>query len=339
MNPSTNLDHTSRYSQARILIEIEDFVTRIAADSGGRRSFDEDRDDHPGGFSDIDILSFMQDLPRYLTVYTPDHDYSEHIQAFWEACEQIGALEFGRRGILCPANVPSELTPELVCNFWMLARHIAALVQEPRFRRRISDRRYEMKVKREGLEEYVREVLDSSCRTLVVRVDLGYRTASQGGITVDRFYGDITEFQRHRSTDDDLSSYCTGWAICLEQGRDRGFHAHVCVFYHGSQRHKDGFIATLIGEMWEGVTQGEGTYYNVNIHSDRYRKAGRLGVGMIERDDARACDNCVSTICYLAELDKENEHQHLRIRPSGRRTFFTGVVHPSKRRVIDAVDF
>ena len=47
-----------------------------------------------------------------------------------------------------------------------------------------------------------------------------------------------------------------------------------------------------------------------------------LGVGMIQRDNAEACNNAINAVSYLSDNDKDD--QYLRMKPRGRRAFATG---------------
>jgi hypothetical protein len=61
------------YSQSHILIEIESLVHAVG---------------QPHSAQVFDQLAC--NVLRYLSVYYPNYDYSEHVQAFWYGCQQAG---------------------------------------------------------------------------------------------------------------------------------------------------------------------------------------------------------------------------------------------------------
>ena len=72
-------------------------------------------------------------------------------------------------------------------------------------------------------------------------------------------------------------------------------------FLDGSEHREDITIAQNIGELWvNGITQGEGIYWNCNAYKDKYRN---LGVGMINYHETVLRDNMINTALYLVKRD------------------------------------
>ena len=105
------------------------------------------------------------------------YDYSEHLQAFWEACQNIG-LERGPSGFVC-LNESGTGYLGFHDSMNALVAKIRQLTREQRYRRRRDDRRYQAQQHQTTIADYVDRVLDRYSRTVVVRVNLYYHSAAQ----------------------------------------------------------------------------------------------------------------------------------------------------------------
>jgi hypothetical protein len=281
-------------SQSSLLIEIENLVKDIAK-----------------GLSALVSDKIIKRLSTYLSVYQPDYDYSEYVEAFWFGCNQVGVLTSGYLG-------NSEQLSRLI-------QIIADYTKRPMFKRRVSDRRYQTKQNAKRIEDYAQSLHQQYARLLVIRVDLGYRTDNQPLIDVDRVYQHLDKINKIRYTHS-LFTHLVGSAWCLEQGITKGYHIHAVYYFKGSEHHFDGYMAQQIGELWQKLTDVLGTYHSCNTkdEKDKYDKQGKLGIGMIRRNDSVACENSINAVGYLA--DSEKEDQYLRMKPKRRREFGTGLM-------------
>ena len=290
-NLNTN---TTLYSQSHILIEIESLVQDLEQAYPNAQYYE----------------TVLYSLPRFLSVYSPMHKYSEHIQVFWSGCMVVGLL----------GQLPIQLTMDVVVG---LVNWIAQAVKQPYLKRFKSDRRYETNNKNKKLTKYAQLLHAYYARLLVIRVDLYYRMECQYLVDVDDVYRHL-EVMRGAKYSNPLFEHLVGSAWCLEQGETRGYHLHTVYYFKGSEHQNDWYMARQIGELWVTVTQGLGTYHSCNTpaEKDKYDQLGMLGVGMIYRNDRIACANAVHAVGYLA--DDEKTDQYLRMKPNGKRTFATG---------------
>ncbi|MCC2637416.1 MAG: hypothetical protein K0Q68_1135, partial [Moraxellaceae bacterium] len=154
------------YSQSDRLIRIEEYVKSII-NRNGRFPLswrEHQRREH--------CNRVLWELPNLLPFYEPRHEYSEHIEAFWHACEKVGLLECGQLTWVVGAMIHAGADSiAIVAEIEELIAEYAGTLP---FRRRASDRRYEQQQKREGLDAYTRELMGRYYRSLVLRVDLGY---------------------------------------------------------------------------------------------------------------------------------------------------------------------
>jgi hypothetical protein len=156
----SNLNTSSTlYSQSHILIEIESLVQYL------ERAYPD------GQYYETILYS----LPRFLSVYSPMHKYSERIQLLWDGCIAVG--------LLGQFTVP--LTMDVVVG---LVKWIAQVVKQPYLKRFKSDRSYEMSSKNNNLSQYAQSLHVHYARLLVVRVDLDYRIECQHLVNVHDAY-------------------------------------------------------------------------------------------------------------------------------------------------------
>lgn len=190
------------------------------------------------------------------------------------------------------------------------------------FRRRASDRRYEQKIVRERLDAYSRFLLAQYARSLVLRVDLGYRKGVKP--TIAEVYRDLDMLLALVHKRKEVFEDATGFVWRVEQGGRSGeYHIHFSMVLPGHLHQRDGYMAKQLGALWMQITQLRGRHHSCNAEKRKYARWGTLGIGMIHRNDDIARENAVNAIGYLAEPEKED--QFLRMRPEGRRAYGAGM--------------
>lgn len=192
--------------------------------------------------------------------------------------------------------------------------------------------RHNQEVKnRYSLDGYIREVANTFFKSLFVRVDLGYLSESKYLVSIEDFYEHIKKLRHLISNKDSCFKSVHGYAWALEQGYDRGYHCHLLLIYNGSERQKDGYIGRTVGEKWQEITGGLGSYFNVNNpeYKNRFKHNQKLGVGMIPRNNPEQVENAVNAALYLTKPDKHD--QHLKVMLKNMVTFGRGEIKPPKQ--------
>jgi hypothetical protein len=243
-----------------------------------------------------------------------EYRYSEHLQAFWEACQNVG-LERSRAGPVC---LSEERTTYLDHHRSMnlLVVQIRQLTREQWYRRKKDDRRYQSRKQEDRVTDYTDAVLDRYARTVVVRVNLYYLKASQARQRVEQVFDDLDRFVAERERNP-IFEYETGYICAVEQGEDRGYHIHAAFFFNGARVWKDIYKAQQIGKLWECVTQGQGYFDSCNQDKSRYGEW--LGIGVIHRNDQEVRSHVHYAMHYLVKDD-----QQLRLRPLRARCLRVG---------------
>ncbi len=240
--------------------------------------------------------------------------YSEHLQAFWEACQHIG-LERSPAGPVC-LNEGRTAYLDHHRSMNLLVVKIRQLTREQRYRRRKDDRRYQTRKQEGRVTDYTDAVLDRYARTVVVRVNLYYHKASQARQRVEHVFNDLDRLIAERERNP-IFDHETGYICSVEQGQDRGYHIHAAFFFNGAEVCRDIYKARQIGDLWARMTRGAGYFDSCNQDKGRYRD--RLGVGVIYRNDQEVRAHVHYAMHYLVKDD-----QHLRLSPLRARCLRVG---------------
>lgn len=273
--------------------------------------------------SETRLSKYFDGIEQMIMLFEGDveYQYSWHLSLFQQACQTIG-VELSPCGITCLSEDETRyLSTSETLN--ELTNCVRALCTQKRFKRRESDQRYLAVQQEIDSVRYVDAVLDRYARTCVVRVDLYYRTEAQARLRVERVFDDLSRLiaERERNV---IFDHEIGYICSVEQGEDRGYHIHAAFFFNGSEVSADIYRAQRIGELWERITRGQGSFHNCNLDKDRYRD--RLGLGLIHRRDHRARGHVHYAMRYLVKND-----QQLRLRPAGARCLRKGLVRRGLR--------
>ena len=170
---------------------------------------------------------------------------------------------------------------------------------------------------------------------LVIRVDLSYSKDSMSEITVNDFYQHIGKLRDLITDKNGYFDALLTYAIALEQGITKGFHAHLALVINRSEHQSDYKIAEGVIEKWNEITLGKGTGWNINAteNKENYEKQGRLGIGDIRRTIPEQGNNALGAVAYLSDPDKYE--QTLLVKPRGRKTFYKGDYQHHSRPIPD----
>ncbi|MBK5344727.1 inovirus-type Gp2 protein [Pseudomonas sp. TH49] len=243
-----------------------------------------------------------------------EYRFSEHLQAFWEACQDIG-LERSPAGPVC-LNEEGTTYLDHHRSMNLLVVRVRQLTREQWYRRKKDDCRYQAKKQEGRVTDYTDAVLDRYARTIVVRGNLYYYQTSQAKQRVEHVFNDldrlIAEHERNPIFDHE-----TGYICSVEQGQDRGYLIHAALFFNGAEVCRDIFKARQIGELWERITLGMAYFDSCNQGKTRY--GDRLGVGVILRNDREIRSHVHYAMHYLVK-----DNQQLRLRPLRARCLRVG---------------
>lgn len=259
---------------------------------------------------DIKLLPDWVLLVRNLPV---ECSFSLEIEIFRSACNDhllpSDDCDFNE---FCTLRFPLART----VGYWELYENIRTRVnnfladlhtrlRDPRTRKKILDRRSAVKKNCQEFTHYVDKLFARYARLLVIRIDLGYRKNAYNS-SIEDLAEDLAHLwanMRHNKIFSDLIGNITK----MEYGVEKGAHAHLLLFFDGSKRSRDCYIAKEIGKYWErAITKGRGHYWNCNDpeHKRNYTKIGALGIGMINADHFKLRNNLNFIVRYFCKSEQ-----------------------------------
>ncbi|MEE1950361.1 hypothetical protein V0R48_15355 [Pseudomonas alcaligenes] len=253
------------------------------------------------------------------------YDYSEHLRAFWEACQDIG-LEPSHDGPACLNDSGTYwLSHHQSMN--VLAARIRELTRQQSYRRRPGDRRELAKQQAKEIIAYNDAVMSLYSRTTIIRLNLYYRPEAQARQSVEQVFDHLDDLIYEHSRNP-IFKHLIGYTYSVEQGeckKGRGYHIHAAYYFNGNIVCRDVHKAIELSELWEAITRRQGY-----AHSCNHKKVGygdRRGIGHIQRDDQSIRPHTHYTMKYLVKDD-----QHLRLKPAGARCLRRGTLSRLRRR-------
>ena len=187
--------------------------------------------------------------------------------------------------------------------------------------------------------EYTELLLEHYSKLAVIRVDLSYREGQRRFIDIIDFRQDIRKLLDRLQDRDKHFNGLQGYIYALEQGSQKGYHAHFLFFYDGSRVKFDRHIADCIIDTWKEITEEAGQGYNCNTKQNRksYQERGNDALGSVSRGDSTKITNVLNIVRYFTAPDKTE--QHLRVRDKNMQTFGHGKFNrPSRRATADTIN-
>lgn len=293
-------------SQSDIAIQIERLVQAIEQHDSPAFRFRQTRT----GYERVEetrLSRYFTHIGQMMDLFDDriEYSYSEHLQAFREACQDIG-LERRPTGPVC-LNEEGTAWLDHQHSMNVVVARIRQLTRELWYRRKKGDRRRQARQQEDRVCDYSDAVVERYSRTNIIRIDLYYRQEAQVRLRVEHVFDDlvrlIAEHQRNPIFD-----HLTGYICAVEQGEDRGYHIHAAYFFNGNEVRGDIYKAQQIGELWGRITRGQGHFNSCNHDKEKYESA--CGIGIVLRNDRTIRRNVHKAMRYLVK-----DAQQLRLKP------------------------
>ena len=183
--------------------------------------------------------------------------------------------------------------------------------------------------------EYTELLLEHHSKLAIIRVDLSYKQNKRRFIDISDFRQDIRKLLDRLQDRDRHFSDLLGYMYALEQGAEKGYHAHFLLFYNGSRVKFDRHIADCIIDTWKEITEETGQGYNCNTKQNRrsYKESGNDALGPLIRGDDAKRANVLKIVRYFTEPTKTE--QYLRVRVKNMQSFGHGKFNRPSRRGTD----
>lgn len=273
-------------------------------------------------FDDIDISQVSVQLSNlYLPLlydYDPTLEYAQTVEAFKHSAEKVMADPYSQAQRWDDYNTAQFMD--------YLGTYKALITAED------TKLNKQEKSNSKVLEIDLRKLFRRYSRLLFVRVDLGYLKDTMHLVDIEDLRRHLTKLRDFVGNKNTCFEGLVGHAIAIEQGHEHGYHCHVLLIYNGAKRWKDTYLGQAVGEKWESITDGLGSYYNCNRPANKraYERSGTLGIGMISRHDEQAVENAIRTALYLTDPGKTDRYtdrldQHLKVKLPKMKTFTRGI--------------
>lgn len=280
-------------------------------------------------FGDIDISQVSVQLSKlYLPLienYDPALKYMPTIKAFKKSTEEVMDNPHSQTHRWGYYNTNRFID--------YLQTHKNSIVTEDRVLSR------KEKNHSKSLETDLRISFKKHSRLLFVRVDLFYLKDTMYLVTIADLHRHLEKLREFIGNKRTCFKGLVYNAIAIEQGHEHGYHCHILLIYNGADRWKDTYLGQAVGEKWESITDGLGSYYNCNHPANKraYEKSGTLGIGMISLHDEQAVENAIRTALYLTDPGKTDRYtdrldQHLKVRLPKMQAFTRGIVKDKKKK-------
>ena len=185
--------------------------------------------------------------------------------------------------------------------------------------------RYQSNKNCRNLEPNIRTLISDHSRLLFVRVDLKYIQEISNHVTIRDFDFHMKKLRDAIHNGDTCFTHLLHYALSLEHGgKNGGFHCHLLLIFDGSKHYKDSYLADQVGQKWRKITEGVGYCFILNTkeYKDDLARRGKLGIGMIHRNNMQEVENAVEAALYLTRPDKpDGSYQRLKVSLPNMNTF------------------
>ncbi|OTG69447.1 hypothetical protein B9T25_02420 [Acinetobacter sp. ANC 4470] len=289
----------SSLNESQVLIAIDQFIQSIYVKK----------------FNPQQFRSELKELiPLFKTIYQAHLKYSESIDLFRRIVRAFDEL-------LC---LPSISSIEDLKEFQLHYLNTIALAVYRDVRDELSLFKRQENKNKNGLEEYIKQLTQHYSKLLFIRVDLSIALEYQHEVGIEQFNQYLRTFFNRVQNQDTCFKDLQGYVWAIEQGERKGYHCHVLLIYDGHKHQKDFGMAIQVGQCWTNITKNKGYVFTSNSpdYKERFNQKGSLGIGMIHRNKPEQVQNAINAAMYL--VNPEKDHQHLRVKVQGMRSFGKG---------------
>jgi hypothetical protein len=235
----------------------------------------------------------------------PKHSFSAEVLIFKKVMEQLGLADLQRYEL---SFICMEVANTICDGLNTCVDAIRAALNAPTFKaQRRKHTKASLKNQRGGYR-WLHHLLNRYARLCAIRIDLTYakqyqcESADMHAVTVKESFAHRERFLRQ------LPKWINdrallGYMLKTEYTLKRSIHHHALIILDGSKLCSDISIADLLGQKWAGeITQGRGSFRNVNLHTDK--ASSTCGVGDVYAYDMHKIHNLkTQVISYLSKPD------------------------------------
>lgn len=252
---------------------------------------------------------YYRKLNDWLCRYSERSLYSSRIEAFYDACKELGLSGESRFWFGEPGD--TDIDHDIPYTGWFneLVTKIHERCGTREFKERDRLRKVREKKQIRRVEEFEAELFSERGRSrwLVLSLTMDYQPEYRRWITIDDVQKHRDKFFAARRYKTHPMSCVKAYAWTMEEGEKTGFHLHVILFCECVTRDDEG-LANQIGNYWsEAVTECKGKFWNSNQEwlKSKYVKRGHgVGVGQIDRTDDGMREALRENLRYVVKAEQ-----------------------------------
>lgn len=256
------------------------------------------------------LLGLIYDRLPMLVDDHPEHTFRPEILVLNEVLTKQGLEHLTREDLVGPETHGIQA---LCDSLNLCVNHIRTILTAPEFQARIRKQTQASLKNQRSAFRWLDFILQKNVRLCAIRIDLTYLKQfqwMQGGKSEAALHAvDLAECFAHRERFlRQLPTWIEhdallGYALKSEFTLRRSIHHHVIVLLDGSKLCNAEVICHMLGYRWvHHVTQGRGSYFNVNANTDL--NSPTCGIGDVFAHDLAKVDNLKRyVISYIAKPD------------------------------------
>lgn len=275
------------------------------------------------GINDYKVLSlgkiYFKEMPSFIetvNMLSPDYYYNELINVFITCCQSMDLMSehYFQKYIWDYPTKPIKIyqtETDSCIGETSAAELFNTLVEKIRKEWKINNTRQKIFVRKKDADnryidycKYVDSLLDNCVRLEVLRIDLFYKEKYANGISISDITNDLNHLFENKRCNS-IFAFMKGYIAKLEYDRDKKFHYNVLFFFDDLKGHNYSHtnLAEEIGDYWiETITKNRGDYSNAN--TDHNNKLGKLGIGVINKNEADLIEDLKFVIRYFCKIDQ-----------------------------------
>lgn len=256
------------------------------------------------------LLGVIYDRLPMLVDDHPEHTFRPEILVLKDVLEKLDLDNLAREELI--GQTPEAL--QVLCNALnACVDHIRAQLTAPEFQARIRKQSKASCKNQRSAFRWLDFILQKHTRLCAIRIDLTYQKVFQWkqpgnselarhAVTLEECFEHRERFLRQLPTWIDKDALL-GYALKTEYTARRSAHHHVLIVLDGSKLWNAIVICHMLGYRWvHQVTQGRGSYFNVNEKTDL--NSPTCGIGDVFSHDLAKVGNLKRyVISYIAKPD------------------------------------
>lgn len=227
-----------------------------------------------------------------------EHYLSPYVETFWRGCAATGITQGNIHNPVteyCDTSITLDRTQNLIN--WILV-----YANSPQFKLKVKtylDRFYDNE---ELLAEFANHQLRKHKKTLVVRLNLGFKTEIHNKYRIKDVFQLLKKF--HYQNKNPIFNGLIGHVWSINQDVESGYQIQCVYLFNGEECLEGAYIANKIGMLWLMSTGEHAAFFNFNNEADVVKNDlnSTSGIGLIHQDNPEEYKHAFLEMIVLANI-------------------------------------